>query len=174
MVVGGKRVGGSSVAMERTASYTGRGALLLSLLLLLEVGAQYEKYSLRSFPEQELLPLEPSYRYSLEQSAAGNWRESIRYLELSLRLHRLLRDSQLHCQRNCSLAPAAGLTLGHGSFSELRAFAQILQRAVCIKKCKRSLAVFKLPPPGKDTLEQFEKRLPYRYLENAYFQVGTL
>eukprot|EP00061_Rhincodon_typus_P004090 g21721.t1 len=158
--------------MERVARCNGSGplSLLLLLSLLLEAGGQYEKYSLRSFPERELVPLDSAYRYSLEQSAAANWRESIRYLELSLRLHRLLRDSQLHCQRNCSLGPAAEPTLSPGTFSELRAFAQILKRAVCIKKCKQSLAVFKLPPPDKDTLQQFEKRVPYRYLENAYFQ----
>ncbi|XP_048416538.1 endoplasmic reticulum protein SC65 [Stegostoma tigrinum] len=162
--------------MERVAvcNRSGPLSLLLLLSLLLEAGGQYEKYSLRSFPERELVPLDSAYRYSQEQSAAANWAESIRYLELSLRLHRLLRDSQLHCQRNCSLGPAAEPTLSPGTFSELRAFAQILKRAVCIKKCKQSLAVFRLPPPDKDTLQQFEKRVPYRYLENAYFQINNL
>jgi len=161
-----------SGAMERGWRYSvpGTALLLLSSVLLL-ARAQYEKYSFRSFPESELMPLDSAYRYSLEQYAAGNWRESIRYLELSLRVHRLLRDSQLHCNTNCSLAPPLDQTPVPREFRELRVFSHILHRAICIRRCKLSLPAFNLSSPQRDTLLQFESRTPYKYLEHAYFQV---
>ncbi|KAM3820772.1 endoplasmic reticulum protein SC65 [Vipera latastei] len=83
-----------------------RGGFLLPLLLLIAsaptVGAQYEKYSFRGFPEAELMPLQSAYAYALEQYEGENWRESIRYLEASLRLHRLLQDSEAHCHKECA------------------------------------------------------------------------
>ncbi|XP_039209945.1 endoplasmic reticulum protein SC65 isoform X2 [Crotalus tigris] len=83
-----------------------RWGFLLPLLLLIAsaptVGAQYEKYSFRGFPEAELMPLQSAYAYALEQYEGENWRESIRYLEASLRLHRLLQDSEAHCHKECA------------------------------------------------------------------------
>ncbi|XP_067869760.1 endoplasmic reticulum protein SC65-like [Heterodontus francisci] len=159
--------------MERSGRFTVTGAVFLLSALLL-AGAQYEKYSFRSFPEGELIPLDSAYRYSMEQYAAENWRESIRYLELSLRVHRLLRESQAYCSNNCSGPQAGQHTLSPGDFRELRAFAHILHRAVCLRTCKHSLAVFKLTSPQRETLQHFESRIPYKYLENAYFQVNNL
>ncbi|XP_032093568.1 endoplasmic reticulum protein SC65 [Thamnophis elegans] len=77
-------------------------ALLLFIASAPTVGAQYEKYSFRGFPEAELMPLQSAYAYALEQYEGENWRESIRYLEASLRLHRLLQDSEAHCHKECA------------------------------------------------------------------------
>lgn len=154
--------------MERAGHCT---VLLLGGALL--TLAQYEKYSWRSFPEADLVPLDSAYSYSLQQFTAGNWRESIGYLELSLRLYRLLRESQAHCSSECPL-PAAAPQRPASNFSELQAFAQILHRAMCLRRCKHSLPVFKLPYPDKETLEQLDYRIPYRYLESAYFQLHKL
>uniref|UniRef100_A0A8C8ATQ7 Cartilage associated protein n=1 Tax=Otus sunia TaxID=257818 RepID=A0A8C8ATQ7_9STRI len=82
--------------------------------LLAAAGAQYERYSFRSFPRDELMPLESAYRYGLDQYSTENWPESVSYLEVSMRLYRLLRDSEAFCHRNCSAAghpPAAGQEL---------------------------------------------------------------
>ncbi|KAI3359640.1 hypothetical protein L3Q82_014022 [Scortum barcoo] len=84
-----------------------RPALLLYLHLLLihlpaPAEAQYEQYSFKSFPQKDIMPLDAAYSYALEQYGAQNWAESIKFLELSLRLHRLLRDSEAFCSRNCS------------------------------------------------------------------------
>ncbi|XP_038635748.1 cartilage-associated protein-like isoform X3 [Scyliorhinus canicula] len=188
------------MAMERPGSCSVTGALLLFSALLPVAGGQYEKYSVRSFPESELMPLDSAYRYSLEQYTAGNWRESIRYLELSLRVNRLLRDSQLHCHSDCSRAEPEDRQLPRAEpedrqlpraepedrqlpraepedrqhLRELRQFSRILHRAVCIKSCKLSLPVFKLTSPHTETLHLFERRIPYKYLENAYFQINNL
>ncbi|XP_037111415.1 endoplasmic reticulum protein SC65 [Syngnathus acus] len=143
-------------------------AFLASLLLLTR--AQYEKYSFRSFPADELLPLGSTFDYAMQQYTERNWAESIKYLEHSLRLHRLLRDSEAFCGRNCSSVSRGD----DGYDAHLRVLQHILLRAACLKKCKADLPVFQLAYPRRDLLDTFKKRTPYRYIQYAYFQLNDL
>lgn len=140
-------------------------AFLASVLLLAR--AQYEKYSFRSFPAGELMPLDSTFDYAMQQYTARNWADSIKYLEHSLRLHRLLRDSEAFCGRNCSAVSRGD----DGDDGQLRVTRHILYRAACLKKCKADLPVFQLAYPRRNLLDSFEKRTPYRYIQYAYFQV---
>lgn len=140
-------------------------AVLLSAL----VDAQYETYSFKSFPQKDIMPLESAYNYALEQYGLKNWAESIRYLELSLRLHRLLRDSETFCSRNCS---SVSRDSDRASADDsLRVMRHILLRAACLKRCKARFPVFGIAYPSRSVLESFEKRIPYRYIQYAHFQV---
>uniref|UniRef100_A0A1A8EKB7 Endoplasmic reticulum protein SC65 n=2 Tax=Nothobranchius korthausae TaxID=1143690 RepID=A0A1A8EKB7_9TELE len=149
-----------------------RSPLLVLLLCAVLVEAQYEKYSFKSFPQKDIMPLESAYSYALEQYAAQNWAESVRYLELSLRLHRLLRDSEAFCGRNCSSVSRDRDS--PTSDSSLRVVRHILLRAACLKKCKADFPVFKLSYPKRDLLETFEQRTPYKYVQYAYYQLNNL
>uniref|UniRef100_A0A670JP86 Prolyl 3-hydroxylase family member 4 (inactive) n=1 Tax=Podarcis muralis TaxID=64176 RepID=A0A670JP86_PODMU len=212
------RAAGCLGGMERRS----RGLLLAFVLLATaapEGGAQYEKYSFRGFPEAELMPLQSAYAYALEQYEAENWRESVRYLEASLRLHRLLRDSEAHCHKECAAsekfgegavfgepaegvqgAPAPGedaegaaaaAALGEGARPgaefgepaggaadewrrEMELFGLVLQRASCLRRCKRSLPAFQLSYPPADTLRDFQRRTPYQYLHYALFKANKI
>ncbi|XP_054615881.1 endoplasmic reticulum protein SC65 [Dunckerocampus dactyliophorus] len=152
-------------------------ALAFLLLLSAVAEAQYEKYSFKSFPAKDVMPLDSAYNYALEQYAAHNWAESVKYLELSLRLHRLLRDSETFCGRNCSTVSRrkddAEPVVAEEDVS-LRVVRHILLRAACLKKCKANFPVFKLAHPRRDLLESFEKRTPYRYIQYAYYQLNNL
>lgn len=182
--------------MERRS----RGLLLALALLLAAASAQYEKYSFRGFPEADLMPLQSAYAYALEQYEGEGWRESIRYLEASLRLHRLLRDSEAHCHQECAAAAAArdgkwgeaaeegarrrtgrlealGEPAAAGAASdewlrEMELFALILQRASCLRRCKRSLPVFQVNYPPAEILRDFQRRAPYQYLHYALYKVS--
>lgn len=145
-----------------------RGLALVWLLSAL-AEAQYEKYSFKSFPQKDIMPLESAYGYALEQYGAQNWEDSIKFLELSLRLHRLLRDSEAFCGRNCSSVSRDNSTLS--ADGSLRVMRHVLLRAACLKKCKADFPVFSLAYPRRDLLETFEKRVPYRYIQYAYYQV---
>ncbi|XP_029481202.1 endoplasmic reticulum protein SC65-like [Oncorhynchus nerka] len=136
------------------------------------VEAQYEKYSFKSFPQNDLMPLESAYGHALDQYAAQNWRDSIKYLELSLRLHRLLKDSEAFCSQNCSTVSRDNDTLF--ADSSLRIMRHFLLRASCLKKCKTTLPVFTVAYPKRDVLEAFEKRVPYRYIQYAYYQLNNI
>ncbi|XP_075071507.1 cartilage-associated protein [Mixophyes fleayi] len=160
--------------------------LLLSLCL--SVNAQYERYSFRSYPRDELMPLESAYKYALDQYSNENWPESVNYLEISLRLYRLLRDSEAYCNLNCSTAqvddgpPAEAADskndTGHLSrfsgFPELKVFGDVLMRARCLKRCKQGLPAFRQSQPSRETLDEFYAREPYKFLQYAYFKSNNL
>ncbi|NP_001087150.1 prolyl 3-hydroxylase family member 4 (non-enzymatic) L homeolog precursor [Xenopus laevis] len=156
--------------------------LLLSLLLLLVVsrcGAQYEQYSFRGFPRSEVRPLQATYGRALELYEGDKWKEAARALENSLRLHRLLRDSEAHCGHSCSAGDDESPVLEKKEEEqewrrELRLFGRVLARAVCLRKCKGSLAVFQQPHPDPDTLSAFRRRDPYQYLHYSYFKTNEL
>ncbi|KAF1381578.1 hypothetical protein PFLUV_G00155430 [Perca fluviatilis] len=137
------------------------------------VNSQYEKYSFRSFPRHELMPLESAYKYALDQYTGEKWKESVEYMEVSLRLYRLLRDSEAFCNLNCS---SVGLDNEQkfAEFPELRAFGNVMKRAQCLKRCKQGLPAFRQTMPSRDTIDEFDKREPYRYLQYAYFKSDNL
>ncbi|KYO43295.1 cartilage-associated protein [Alligator mississippiensis] len=119
------------------------------------------------------MPLEAAYRHGLELYGSEQWPESVSYLEVSLRLHRLLRDSQAFCHANCSAGPAAPPARFAG-FPELRLFADVLRRAQCLRRCKQGLPAFRQSQPGRDVLLDFRAREPYKYLQFAYFKANNL
>ncbi|XP_048367362.1 cartilage-associated protein [Sphaerodactylus townsendi] len=145
--------------------------------------AQYERYSFRSFPRDELMPLESAYRYGLDQYTGENWADSVSYLEVSLRLHRLLRDSEAFCHLNCSSVrmeeeeeedQAGRLQPGRfQGFPELRYFGDLLRRAQCLKRCKQGLPAFRQSQPSREVLEEFQRREPYKFLQYAYFKANN-
>lgn len=162
----------------------GLAAWVLLWLLLGSSEAQYEKYSFRGFPPEDLMPLATAYGHALEQYEAESWRESARYLEAALRLHRLLRDSEAFCHANCSgpappAASALGPTPGHDGGQgdewarELQLFGHVLERAACLRRCKRTLPAFQVPYPPRQLLRDFQSRLPYQYLHYAQFKVRS-
>lgn len=147
-------------------------------LLLGSARAQYEKYSFRGFPPEDLMPLAAAYGHALEQYEGESWRESARYLEAALRLHRLLRDSEAFCHANCSgptPAPKPDPDDGRADdwARELRLFGRVLERAACLRRCKRTLPAFQVPYPPRQLLRDFQSRLPYQYLHYALFKVGA-
>uniref|UniRef100_A0A8C5WSR0 Cartilage associated protein n=1 Tax=Laticauda laticaudata TaxID=8630 RepID=A0A8C5WSR0_LATLA len=151
--------------------------LLVATLCLLWAGAraQYERYSFRSFPRDELMPLESAYRYGLDQYSNENWPETVNYLEMSLRLYRLLRDSEAFCHLNCSSVRMEEEKEADrfDGFPELRYFGDMLLRTQCLKRCKQGLPAFRQSQPSREVLEEFQRRDPYKFLQFAYFKVAA-
>ncbi|KAF4100062.1 endoplasmic reticulum protein SC65 [Onychostoma macrolepis] len=140
--------------------------------LFCTVQAQYEKYSFKSFPANDLMPLESAYGHALEMYTAQDWKQSAKYLELSLRLHRLLKDSEAHCSQNCS---AVGREHGENNTeTTLLIMGHIITRAACLKRCKTNFPVFSKSYPKRETLGAFEQRIPYRYLQYVYYEMNEL
>ncbi|KAK3512115.1 hypothetical protein QTP70_031146 [Hemibagrus guttatus] len=137
------------------------------LLLVPAVRCQYEHYSPEDFPHTDLMPLDSAYGFALERYGVRDWAESARYLELSLRLHRLLRESEGSCNRACTRDNLQDPDMG----TSLRIIKHILTRAACVKRCKAEMPVFSKKYPKSETLEAFATRTPYRYLQFAYYQV---
>uniref|UniRef100_A0A3B5N0W7 Cartilage associated protein n=1 Tax=Xiphophorus couchianus TaxID=32473 RepID=A0A3B5N0W7_9TELE len=148
-------------------------SLCLLAFFISAVNSQYEKYSFRSFPRHELMPLESAYKYGLDQYTAEKWQETVEYLEVSLRLYRLLRDSEAFCNLNCSSVRLDD-EQKFADFPELRAFGNVMKRAQCLKRCKQGLPAFRQSLPSRDTIDEFDRREPYKYLQYAYFKSDNL
>ncbi|MED6235578.1 hypothetical protein ATANTOWER_029391 [Ataeniobius toweri] len=134
---------------------------------------QYESYSFRSFPKEELLPLTSAYGLAMESYAAGNWTESIQYLEQSLRLHRLLRESVRYCVIHCN-SSSHEEPLFTAAASDLRDYWRVMRTASCQKKCRAHFPVLQLPLPSREILDEFSRRFPYRYLHFAHSKLNDL
>ncbi|NXB52927.1 SC65 protein, partial [Leucopsar rothschildi] len=102
-------------------------------------------------------PAEPrAYARALEQYADSQWAESAQGLEASLRLHRLLRDSEAHCHRRCAGEPPAGEDPAEeprGEWDpawewerEMRLFGRLLLRAGCLRSCTQGSGWVLRPP----------------------------
>ncbi|CAJ1080991.1 endoplasmic reticulum protein SC65-like [Xyrichtys novacula] len=146
--------------------------LPLLLSLVFKTSAQYENYTFRNFPEEELMPLTTVYGLALDHFAAEEWTESIKYLELSLRLHRLLKDSVRYCVLLCSDSKH-----GEPSFTgnkDLNVVWHFLMKATCQKKCRAKFPALQLPPPRTEILQDFNRRSPYKYLHFAQSKLDDL
>eukprot|EP00066_Takifugu_rubripes_P000647 XP_003961304.1 PREDICTED: synaptonemal complex protein SC65-like [Takifugu rubripes] len=144
---------------------------LLCLTSAFKTDAQYENYNFRHFPAEDLIPLTAAYGLALDHYAAERWTESIKYLELSLRLYRLLRDSVRYCALRCDGSNQRG---NHAGNQELRVYWHVVTIASCQKKCREYFPALQLPPPGREILQDFSKRSPYRYLHHAHSKLGDL
>ncbi|KAI1894234.1 hypothetical protein AGOR_G00113720 [Albula goreensis] len=137
------------------------------------VQAQYEKYNFRSFPSHDLMPLDTAYKYALDRYTGEKWQESVDYLEVSLRLYRLLKDSEAFCNLNCSSARLENEEK-FPEFPELHAFGNIMKRAQCLRRCKQGLPAFRQTMPSRELMEEFENREPYKYLQFASFKANDM
>lgn len=144
---------------------------LLCLSFALMTAAQYESYSFSSFPAEELMALTEAYGLALDHYAAQNWTQSILFLERSLRLHRLLKESARYCALHCNRGEEPREEPSFAGNRDLRAYWHVLMKASCVKKCRAHFPALQLPPPGRQILEEFSRRSPYRYLHFAHSRV---
>lgn len=144
---------------------------LLCWTFAIQTDAQYENYSFRSFPVEDLIPLTTAYGLALDHYAAEKWTESIKYLELSLRLRRLLKDSVRYCALHCDRSKQKG---NNAENQELRVYGHVVTTASCQKRCRQLFPALQLPPPRREILQDFSIRSPYRYLHHAHSKVRHL
>ncbi|XP_070707395.1 endoplasmic reticulum protein SC65-like [Pempheris klunzingeri] len=135
--------------------------------------AQYENYNFINFPKEELMPLTTAYGLALDHYAAESWTDAIIYLELSLRLHRLLKDSVRYCVLHCNSSRHEEPILFKGN-RDLRVYWHVMMGASCQKKCRAHFPALQLLPPGRQALEDFSRRSPYRYLYFAHSRLNDL
>ncbi|KAF7652609.1 hypothetical protein LDENG_00094540 [Lucifuga dentata] len=156
-------------------NFCAKGRLLLTLLcftFVFTAVTQYESYNFKNFPKEELMPLTSAYGLALDHYAAENWTESVKYLELSLRLHRLLKDTARYCMRHCNNAKYTELSFKENL--DLRAYWHVMMRASCLKKCRARFPALHPPLPSQEITEDFSRRSPYRYLHFAHSKLNDL
>uniref|UniRef100_G3SVG5 Endoplasmic reticulum protein SC65 n=1 Tax=Loxodonta africana TaxID=9785 RepID=G3SVG5_LOXAF len=71
-------------------------------------------------------------------------------------------------------APSPDSGRGDEWARELQLFGLVLERAACLRRCKRTLPAFQVPYPPRQLLRDFQSRMPYQYLHYALFKANRL
>lgn len=121
-------------------------------------------------------PLEPFdalYASGVEAYYGGDFAGAARCLERALRSRRELRAERLRCRRRCR-GQVRLAALGAGSAGELPFFGALLRRAGCLRSCEEPrLGAASRHRAAEEVRADFQRRVPYSYLQRAYIQVGT-
>lgn len=117
------------------------------------------------------MALTEAYGLALDHYAAQNWTQSILFLERSLRLHRLLKESARYCALHCNRGEESREETSFAGNRDLRAYRHVLMKASCVTKCRAHFPALQLPPPSQQILDEFSRRSPYRYLHFAHSRV---
>ncbi|MEJ1283298.1 hypothetical protein NN561_014267 [Cricetulus griseus] len=126
-------------------------------------------------PEAEHGPLQPFdllYASGVAAYYSGDYERAVRDLEAALRSHRRRLDIRTRCARHCA-ARRPLVQPGSGPGAELPFFRALLARASCSRSCQSQ----RLGGPAsrhrvsEDVRSDFQRRVPYNYLQRAYIKV---
>lgn len=149
------------------------GALLLLLplpLLVLVLPAAGGGCAAEGGP---LEPFDALYASGVEAYYGGDFAGAARCLERALRSRRELRAARLRCRRLCR-AQVRLAALGPGAGGDLPFFGSVLRRADCVRRCEEPrLGAVSRHRAAEEVRADFQRRVPYSYLQRAYIQVGT-
>lgn len=124
----------------------------------------------------ESSPLEPFdslYAGGVEAYYGGDFAAAARCLERALRSRRELREARLRCRRSCR-GQVRLEELGSGPGGELPFWGALLRRAGCLRNCEEArLGAASRHRAAEEVRADFQRRVPYSYLQRAYIQVGT-
>lgn len=146
------------------------GTLLLLLLLLRVLPAEGGGCAVESGP---LEPFDALYASGVEAYYGGDFAGAARCLERALRSRRELRAERLRCRRLCREQVRLEAP-GPGAGGDLSFFESVLRRAECVRSCEEPrLGAVSRHRAAEEVRADFQRRVPYSYLQRAYIQVGT-
>ncbi|XP_031975674.1 prolyl 3-hydroxylase 2 isoform X1 [Corvus moneduloides] len=148
------------------------GALLLPLLLpLLVLPAAGGGCAAEGGP---LEPFDALYASGVEAYYGGDFAGAARCLERALRSRRELRAARLRCRRLCR-AQVRLAAPGPGAGGDLPFFGSVLRRADCVRRCEEPrLGAVSRHRAAEEVRADFQRRVPYSYLQRAYIQLNKL
>ncbi|KAF4796021.1 hypothetical protein TURU_086536 [Turdus rufiventris] len=152
------------------------GGALLLLLLLLMMMMMMPLPAAGGGCAAEGGPLEPFdalYASGVEAYYGGDFAGAARCLERALRSRRELRAARLRCRRLCR-AQVRLEEPGPGAGGDLSFFGSVLRRADCVRRCEEPrLGAVSRHRVAEEVRADFQRRVPYSYLQRAYIQRKT-
>lgn len=140
--------------MERTFS----PARLLSKVLLTVLLATCAAF---------LEPFDLLYENAVQAFYNSDYDNVVRYMEGAISSHRELRRTRIRCRLRCQDQHQLGEV-----FSESRFFDAVIRRAACMNACvEKELGSQSVHKVSEDVVQDFNRRIPYNYLQLAYQKV---
>lgn len=117
-----------------------------------------------------LQPFDLLYNNAVEAFYKGDYGDVVRHMESALSSFSEVRETRISCRLRCRDNHR------FGDFQIEEAFFQvILHRANCMNECiERKLGAQSVHKVSDDVIQDFNRRIPYNYLQLAYRKVGTL
>ncbi|CAM5173876.1 unnamed protein product [Natator depressus] len=117
-------------------------------------------------------PFDALFARGVEACDGGDYAGAVRWLERALSSHRQLREARLRCGLGCREPPGR---LGPGAGGDLPFFGSVLRRARCLRECEgRRLGAASRHRASEEVRADFQRRVPYSYLQRAYIQLNQL
>lgn len=114
-----------------------------------------------------LEPYDLLYDNAVEAFYSADYESVVRYMEGALSSHRQVRATRVRCRLRCQDQHPLD-----ESFSDLRFFDSVLRRAACMNKCiEEKVGTQSLHKVSEDVVQDFNRRIPYNYLQQAYQKV---
>uniref|UniRef100_A0A3Q4HF27 procollagen-proline 3-dioxygenase n=1 Tax=Neolamprologus brichardi TaxID=32507 RepID=A0A3Q4HF27_NEOBR len=111
-----------------------------------------------------LEPYDVLYDNAVEAFYSADYESVVRYMEGALSSHRQVRATRVRCRLRCQDQHPLD-----ESFSDLRFFDSVLRRAACMNKCiEEKVGTQSLHKVSEDVVQDFNRRIPYNYLQQAY------
>uniref|UniRef100_A0A669EMC5 procollagen-proline 3-dioxygenase n=1 Tax=Oreochromis niloticus TaxID=8128 RepID=A0A669EMC5_ORENI len=111
-----------------------------------------------------LEPYDLLYDNAVEAFYSADYESVVRYMEGALSSNRHVRATRVQCRLRCQDQHPFD-----ESFSDLRFFDSVLRRAACMNKCiEAKVGTQSLHKVSEDVVQDFNRRIPYNYLQQAY------
>lgn len=111
------------------------------------------------------------YKAGVDAYLENRWDDCVGLIEKSLEDYIYFRTVTIQCRRRCkenSTESSFKSVPGDSAIWHLQTF--ITDKALCLMKCQ-NLYFPNRPKVSKETEEDFEKKVPYNYLQLCYFKV---
>uniref|UniRef100_A0A3P8S742 procollagen-proline 3-dioxygenase n=1 Tax=Amphiprion percula TaxID=161767 RepID=A0A3P8S742_AMPPE len=111
-----------------------------------------------------LEPYDLLYDTAVRAFYSSDYGGVVRSMEAALSSHREVRRTKVRCRLRCQDQHPFEET-----FSDLRFFDAVLRRAACMDKCiEEKLGAQSVHKVSEDVVQDFNRRIPYNYLQLAY------
>lgn len=114
-----------------------------------------------------LEPYDLLYDHAVQAFYSSDYADVVRYMEGALSSYAEVRRTKVRCRLRCQDQHPFDET-----FSELRFFDVVLRRAACVNRCvEEKLGTQSVHRVSEDVAQDFHRRIPYNYLQQAYQKV---
>ena len=114
-----------------------------------------------------LKPYDLLYENAVRSFTEGDYTNAVRYMEGALSSYAEVTSAQVRCRLRCQDQHPFD-----APFRELQFFEVVLHRSACINTCiEEKIGTQSMHKVSEDVIQDFNRRIPYNYLQLAYQKV---